>query len=170
MGRTRIINDPTYLVPLLRSFGSKIDKMVFNLLLNKWMTIEEIDHILCISSMNSILCLKKAGLLESSWRVPLPGRNPLKEYRTSYSDVQVNFQCSFEDLSDIILLSLKTDEEIKTELEDLENLVRSGKTSMSKLTRELNLKPSYICAISRRSDKLSVMGQRLKIIEKNNEL
>lgn len=165
MGRVRIINDPTYLVPLLRSFGSNIDKKVFNILLSKWMTIEEIDNILGISSLNSILSLKKSGLLESRWRVPEPGKIPLKEYRTSYSDVQVNFQCSFEDLSDIIFISLKSDDEIKDEIHNLEQLVMDGKTSMSKLTRELNLTPSYICAMSRRSNKLSVMGQRLKIID-----
>lgn len=170
MGRTRIINDPTYLVPLLRSFGSKTDKKVFNLLLDKWMTVEEIDHILGVSTINSISSLKKSGLLESQWRVPEPGEKPVKEYRTSYSNVQVNFYCSFEDLSDIIVLALRTDEEIKKELELLERLVDSGMTSMSKLTRELKLTSSYICAISRRSDKLSVMGQRLKIIDNSEEL
>ena len=90
-------------------------------------------------------------------------------YRISYSNVQVNFQCSFEDLSDIILLSLKSNEDINIELKNLEKLVYSGMTSISKLTRELNLKPLYIFALSRRSEKLSVMGQRLKIIEHKEE-
>lgn len=169
MGRTRIINDPTYLVPLLQSFGSKKDKTIFDLLFNKWMTIKEIDSFLGESSIESINHLKKAGLLESQWRVPNPGEKPSKEYRISYSNVQVNFQCSFEDLSDIILLSLKSKEDINIELKNLEKLVYSGITSISKLTRELNLKPLYIFALSRRSEKLSVMGQRLKIIEHKEE-
>ena len=169
MGRTRIINDPTYLVPLLQCFGSKKDKKVFDLLFDKWMTINEIDSFLKESSINSINHLKKAGLLESQWRVPNPGEKPLKEYRISYSNIQVNFHCSFEDLSDIILLSLKSDDEIQLELKNLESLVCSGITSISKLTRELNLKPLYIFALSRRSEILSVMGQRLKIVEHNEE-
>jgi predicted DNA-binding ArsR family transcriptional regulator len=36
---------------------------------------------------------------------------------------------------------------------------------MSNLTRTLNKNPFYICAVARRSERLSVMGQRLKLIE-----
>lgn len=170
MGRTRIINDPSYLVPLLRTFGSRTHKKVFDLLLTEWMTQEELDAAVGAETLNSLINLKKAGLLESKWRVPEPGQNPVKEFRTSYSNVQVNFQCTFEDLSDIIMLAFKPYEEVKETIENLEKLVSEGNTSMSKLTRELNMNASHICAISRRSDNISVMGQRLKLIEKDEEL
>ncbi len=170
MGRTRIINDPTYLVPLLRCFGSEKDKKVFNSLLDKWMSIDELDQIIGASSIDSISNLKKGGLIETQWRIQNPGQNPIKEYKTSYSTVQVNFHCTFEDLSDIILISLKSNDEVQKEIELLESLVSSGITSMSKLTRELKLTPSYICALSRRSNCLSVMGQRLKIMKYNENL
>ena len=42
--RTRIINDPSYLVPLLRTFGSRTHKKIFDALSNKWMTKVEIDE------------------------------------------------------------------------------------------------------------------------------
>ncbi|MBO4302720.1 ArsR family transcriptional regulator [Methanosarcinaceae archaeon] len=169
-GRTRIINDPSYLVPLLRTFGSRTHKKVFDLLLTDWMTEEELDAAVGSETHNSLINLKKAGLLESKWRIPEEGRDPVKEFRTSYTDVQVNFHCTFEDLSDIIMLAFKPYEEVKDTIENLQKLVAEGNTSMSKLTRELNMNSSHICSIARRSDTISVMGQRLKLITKDEEL
>lgn len=170
MGRTRIINDPSYLVPLLRTFGSRTHKKVFDLLIADWMTKEEIDEEIGADSYKSLLNLKKAGLLESKWRFPEPGKNPVKEFRTSYTDVQVNFQSSFEDLSDIIMLAFKPYDEVKDSIELLKQNIEEGNTSMSKLTRDMNMSVPKICAIARRSDNISVMGQRLKLIEKEEEL
>ncbi|WP_440954928.1 ArsR family transcriptional regulator [Methanosarcina sp. Mfa9] len=167
--RTRIINDPSYLVPLLRTFGSRTHKKVFDALLSKWMTKTELDEFMGTDSGRSLQILKKAGLLESQWRVPEAGQKPSKEFHTSYSKVQVNFQCSFEDLSDIIMLTFKPYEEVKDAIEELERLVGEGNNSMSNLTRTLNKNPFYICSVARRSEHLSVMGQRLKLIEGNEE-
>jgi predicted DNA-binding ArsR family transcriptional regulator len=97
--------------------------------------------------------------------MPEPGKTPEKEYRTSYSKVQTNFQCSFEDMSDIIMLTFMPYEEVKDAIEELEQLVEQGNDSMSSLTRALNKSPLYIRAVARRSDKLSVMGQRLKFLQ-----
>lgn len=167
--RTRIINDPSYLVPLLRTFGSRTHKKVFDALLSKWMTKTELDEFMDTDSGRSLRILKKAGLLESQWRVPEAGQKPSKEFHTSYSKVQVNFQCSFEDLSDIIMLTFKPYEEVKDAIDELERLVGEGNNSMSNLTRVLNKNPFYICSVARRSEQLSVMGQRLKLIEGNEE-
>lgn len=87
------------------------------------------------------------------------------EYHTSYSKVQANFQCSFEDLSDIIMLAFKPYDEVCDAIEELERLVKEGNQSMSSLTRILNKSPLYIRAVARRSQNISVMGQRLKISE-----
>jgi predicted DNA-binding ArsR family transcriptional regulator len=129
----------------------------------------ELDEFMGTDSGRSLQILKKAGLLESQWRVPEAGQKPSKEFHTSYSKVQVNFQCSFEDLSDIIMLTFKPYEEVKDAIEELEKLVGEGNNSMSNLTRTLNKNPFYICSVARRSEHLSVMGQRLKLIEGNEE-
>lgn len=163
--RTRIINDPSELVPLLRTFGSRTHKKVFDVLSTKWMTKEELDEYMNVDTTESLGILKKSGLIESQWKMPEPGKMPAMEYRTSYSKVQANFQCSFEDLSDIIMLTFKPYEEVRDSIEELEKLVVGGTSSMSNLTRALNKNPLYIRSVARRSNKLSVMGQRLKIAE-----
>lgn len=162
--RTRIINDPSELVPLLQVFGSQRHKKVFDSLLSLWMTKEELEELLGTDVTKSINILKKSGLIESQWHMPEPGKTPEKEYRASYSKVQTNFQCSFEDMSDIIMLTFMPYEEVKDAIEELEKLVEQGNYSMSSLTRALTKSPLYIRAVARRSDKLTVMGQRLKVL------
>jgi predicted DNA-binding ArsR family transcriptional regulator len=165
--RTRIINDPSELVPLLQTFQSKEHKQVFNLLLDEWLTKGDIEEKMGFDATESISILKKCGLLESQWHMPEPGKMPEKEYHSSYSKVQSNFQCSFEDLSDIIILTFNKYEEISDLITELEELVEKGNHSMSSLTRAMNKNPLYIRSLARRSSKLSVMGQRLKMSEEN---
>lgn len=163
--RTRIINDPSELVPLLQTFQSGQHKQVFNLLLVEWMTKGDLEDKMGCDVSESITILKECGLVESQWHMPEPGKKPEKEYHSSYSKVQTNFQCSFEDLSEIIMLTFHPYEEIKDVIEELEELVEKGNHSMSSLTRAMNKSPIYVRSLARRSPKLTVMGQRLKINE-----
>ncbi|MGP8321050.1 MAG: ArsR family transcriptional regulator [Methanosarcinaceae archaeon] len=163
--RTRIINDPSELVPFLRIFGSRTHKNVFDVLSTKWMTEEDLEEFMGSDVSNSIRILKKGGLIESQWRMPEPGKTPAMEYHTSYFRVQTNFQCSFEDMSNIVMLAFKPYEDFQESIGQLEKLVLEGNQSMNSLVRALNLSPLYIRSLARRSNKLMVMGQRLKPIE-----
>ncbi len=163
--RTRILNDPSEMVPLLQTFHSKKHKQVFNLLLVEWMTKSQLEKAVGFDVSESIEILKECGLLESQWHMPEPGKKPEKEYHSSYSKVQTNFQCSFDDLSNVIMLTFTPYEEIAGVIDELEELVENGSHSMSSLTRSLNKSPIYVRALARRSEKLTVMGQRLKVKE-----
>lgn len=161
--RTRIINDPSELISLLRVFGIEQHKQVFDILSNEWKTLEELAQISSNNNVSeSLALLKKSGLIESKWRVPEPGKTPDKEYHTSYSKVQLNFQCSLEDLSDLIQLTLKTENEIRDLINRLEEEVKKGNQSMNGLCRIFDKSPMYIRGIARRSPHLNVKGQRIE--------
>ncbi len=161
--RTRIINEPSDIVPLLRAFGSDTHKKVFDCLQNGWKTEEEIEKTVGFEPRESIDILKKSGFVESKWRMPQPGKTPEKEYQSSYSRVQVNFQCSVEDLSDMIMVTFKSDSELRSYLELIEKEVKSGNQSMNGLQRVVDKSIMFIRAVARRSSILSVKGQRIEI-------
>jgi predicted DNA-binding ArsR family transcriptional regulator len=160
--RTRIINDPSDLVPLLGTFGSKTHKTVFDNLLVDWFTKDELKEKLTMDVDDSIKILKKCGLIESKWRMPEPGQTPKKEYHTSYSKIQVNFQCTVEDLSDLLMITFSRDDDIRSMIEQIETEVVNGNQSMTGLARVLGASPLYLRGIARRSDKLTVKGQRIE--------
>ena len=160
--RTRIINDPSDLVPLLRTFGSRTHKQVFDSLLDDWFTEHELKEKLGMDIDDSLNTLKMCGLIESKWRMPEPGKKPEKEYHTSYSKIQVNFQCSVEDLSDLLMITFSRDDDLCKMIEQIESEVVSGNQSMTGLSRVIGASPLFLKGIARRSDNLAVKGQRIE--------
>ncbi len=162
--RTRIVNEPSDLVPLLRAFGSNAHKKVFDFLQKDWKTEEEIEIEVGFKVGESLDILKKSGLVESKWRMPEPGKKPQKEYHSSYSRVHVNFQCSVEDLSDLITITFKSDGEIKGYLDVIEKEVLGGNQSMNGLQRVIDKSIMFIRGVAKRSPILTVKGQRIELI------
>ncbi|NJD76989.1 MAG: ArsR family transcriptional regulator [Candidatus Methanoperedens sp.] len=161
--RTRIINEPSDLVPLLRAFGSDSHKKVFDFLQKDWKTEEEIEAEVGFKPAESLDILKKSGLVESKWRMPQPGKKPDKEYHSSYSRVHVNFQCTVEDLSDLIMITFKSDSEIRNYLEMIEKEVTEGNQSMNGLQRVVDKSIMFIRGVAKRSPLLTVKGQRIEL-------
>lgn len=162
--RTRIINDPSDLVPLLRTFGSDTHKKVFDHLLVNWITEDELKEQLNIDVNDSLRILKKSGLIESKWRMPEPGKTPEKEYHTSYSKIQVNFQCSVEDLSELLMITFSRDDDLSEMVKLIETEVVNGNRSMTGLSRVLGASPLVLRGVARRSNNLIVKGQRIEFV------
>lgn len=161
--RTKLVNDPSDLVPLLRTFGSTAHKSVFDELSERWMTEKELSERTGADVKPSIEILRKSGLIESQWRMPEPGKTPDKEYAVSYSKLHANFQCSIKDISDLIMITFKSDCELADLIESIEEEVSKGNRSMAGLSRVFDLSSAFIRGIARRSDKLVVKGQRLEL-------
>ena len=168
--RTRIINEPSDLVPLLRAFGSENHKKVFDNLQKDWKTEEDIEKEVGFNVRESLDILKKSGLVESKWRMPQPGKKPEKEYHSSYSRVQVNFQCTVEDLSDLIMITFKSDSEIQNILDVIEKEVVGGNQSMNGLQRVVDRSIMFIRGVAKRSPVLTVKGQRIELVGETNDI
>ncbi len=161
--RTRIVNEPSDIVPLLRAFGSENHKKVFDCLQKDWKTEDEIEAEAGFKVNESLDLLKKSGLVESKWRMPEAGKKPKKEYHSSYSRVHLNFQCSVEDISDLIMITFKSDSEIKNYVDIIEKEVIQGNQSMNGLQRIVDKSIMFIRGVARRSSILAVKGQRIEL-------
>ncbi len=95
--------------------------------------------------------------------MPEPGKKPEKEYHSSYSRVQVNFQCSIEDLADLIMITFKSDSEISRYVDIIEKEVCGGNQSMNGLQRVIDKSIMFIRGVARRSSILTVKGQRIEM-------
>lgn len=165
--RTRIINDPSDLVPLLQAFGSEVHKKIFDELCKDWRTEKELVEMIgdAKSVGRSVDLLRKSGLVETKWRVPKPGMTPEKEYHSTYSRVQANFWASMEDMSELIRLTFMSEEELRGVTENLIKQVVAGNTSLSNLSRELGYSQIFIRGVAKRAQGLNVRGQRVELSE-----
>jgi predicted DNA-binding ArsR family transcriptional regulator len=163
--RTRIINDPSDLVPLLQAFGSEAHKKAFDELSKGWLTEQQLSAIVGDegSTRRSISLLRKSGLVETKWKMPEPGStSPEKEYHSTYSRIQANFGASMEDLSEIIRLTFMSDEELREVVDKIKKRVMAGDTSLTNLSRELGLSQVFIRGVAKRAEGLAVRGQRIE--------
>ncbi|MCD1294716.1 ArsR family transcriptional regulator [Methanocella sp. CWC-04] len=163
--RTKIINDPSDLVPLLQVFNSKLHSQVFDELSAGWKTEEELREITGKDVIKSLDALRQGGLIENRWRMPEPGASPVMEYRTSYSEVRTNFQCTMKELSDIIMIAFSMDESLRKLSEEMEVEVLKGNASLLNLVRTFDKSPMFLKAVAKRSNRIVVKGQRFEVIK-----
>ncbi len=161
--RTKIINDPADLVPLLQVFNSKLHSQVFNEISAGWKTEAELQEITGKDVSKSIDALKQGGLIESRWRMPEPGESPVLEYRTSYNEVRANFQCTMKELSELIMIAFSMDESLRKMAEKMEKEIEGGNASLVNLSRIFERSPTFLKGVAKRSHNIVVKGQRLEI-------
>lgn len=169
-GHIRIVNDPIDLVPLLITFNNPDYKEIYERLSKDWMTeLELADGIEEETVAGCLALLRKGNLIEEQWRMPKPGEKPQKEFKTTYSRFRANFQCTMDDLGDLIHASVSTDEKLRETVDSIEKEVRDGNRSLNDLARCHNLSPVFIKGLAKRLPNLDVKGQGLVFIEKPGE-
>jgi len=167
-GHVRIINDPIELVPLIVTFNNEKFKKIFELLNKNWLTKEELCSYAdpqCVGECLAIL--KKGNLVEEQWRMPEPGKKPIKEFRTTYSKFRANFQCSMTDLGDLIYISISKDENLRELVDRIEQEISNGNKSINDIARKYNCNTVMVKGLAKRIPHFDVKGQGLVLIERN---
>ena len=144
------------------TFNDPSFKKVYELLSKSWLTEHELTAQIDFDSVSLCLqILKKGNLIEEQWRMPKRGEKPLKEYRATYNKFRANFQCNLQDLSDILYISLSNDEHLRTTVEQVEEELSGGTTSINDLARKFGVSPVFIKGLAKRIPHLDVKGQGL---------
>lgn len=107
MMRTKIVNDSTDLVPLLRAFDNETKKEVFNQLLGEWKPLSEIKEKYGEEGEDALEYFDKMKLVETKWTTSDEGINgrPQKKYRSYYSAFNINISCPVNEISEIFTVA-----------------------------------------------------------------
>jgi len=107
MMRTKVVNDSTDLVPLLRAFDNKTKKEVFNELLLDWKPLSEIKEKYGDDGEDALEYFDKMKLVETKWTTPEDGIDgkPQKKYRSYYSAFNINISCPVNEISEIFTVA-----------------------------------------------------------------
>ena len=100
MMRTKVVNDSTDLVPLLRAFDNKTKKEVFNELLLDWKPTSAILERYGEEGADALEYFDKMKLVETKWTTPDEGieGKPQKKYRSYYSAFNINISCPVNEI------------------------------------------------------------------------
>jgi predicted DNA-binding ArsR family transcriptional regulator len=148
------------------TFNDTSYKKVYELLNKSWMTEEEIKaHVDADVVPLCLQILKKGNLVEEQWRMPKPGAKPQKEFRATYNKFRANFQCNLSDLSDILYISLSNDESLRGVVENIEEELGRGNSSINDLSRKFSVSPVFVKGLAKRLPHLDVKGQGLVLLD-----
>jgi predicted DNA-binding ArsR family transcriptional regulator len=163
MMRTKVVNDSTDLVPLLRAFDNKVKKEVFNEVLTDWKPLSEIKDKYGLEGEDALEYFDKMKLVETKWTTPEEGiqGRPQKKYRSYYSAFNINISCPVNEISEIFTVASLS----KSEFEKLEDKIYTfvgddGKFG-NMVAENFNLSNLALKGLVKRSNKYCYKGLKL---------
>lgn len=163
MMRTKVVNDSTDLIPLLRAFDSKTKKEVFNELLTDWKHMSDIQDKYGTEGADALDIFDKMKLVETKWTTPDEGINgkPQKKYRSYYSSFNINISCPVNEISEIFTVaSLNQNDFERLEKEIYTFVGKDGKFG-NMVAENFGLSNLALKGLVKRSNKFCYKGLKL---------
>lgn len=166
MLRTKVVNDSTDLIPLIRAFDNPVKKAVFKEIQTDWKPLSEITKKYGDDGQIALELFDQMKLVETKWTTPdegIDGR-PQKKYRSYYAAFNINISCPVNEISEIFTIaSLQKKDFCDLEDQIAEFIGKEGKFSNT-VAENFNMTPLALKSIVKRSEKLAFKG--LKIVRK----
>ena len=166
MIRTKVINDSTELVSIMRAFDSPVKKEVFNEISRDWIPSSNIMDKFGEKGLEALDFFDHMKLAETKWTTPDEGINgkPQKMYRSFYSIFNINISCPVNEISEIFTVS-SLDENNFRKLEDnIFDFIGENGTYSNKVSENFGISNTALKALVKRSNRFQYTG--LKITRK----
>jgi len=159
MARVKLITDPTELVYALRCLDTEAKDRLFHDLMKNWKTAEEIETEYGKDGIDALKLFDKMHLLESQWR-PVPGKvEPTKAYHILYDGFHIDLTSSMVDMRDVLTATIMSEKEFKKIDDRMVKLVGEKGIYLGDLINSLDMSPTMVKALVRRSSRVMYRGQ-----------
>ncbi len=163
MNRIKVINEPSELVPMLRSVDTPVKRDVLKEVTLEWKTAEEIESKYGREGREAIIFFEKMKLVETRW-APQNDGYPVKSYHTYYTSFSINAQWPVYEISDVLTAAMMDDEEYGAiEAKIIEQVGKEGRFS-GDVAEALGLSTTMLRSLVRRSVKVDYRGHRIEPI------
>lgn len=168
MIRTKVINDSTDLVSVIRAFDSPIKKEVFMEISKDWTPSSTIIDKFGEDGQEALEFFDKMKLAETKWTTPNEGIDgkPQKMYRSFYSLFNINISCPVNEISEIFNISALDDKRFTKLEEEIFNFIGDEGTFGNKVSENFSLSNTALKALVKRSNRFNYTG--LKITRKQD--
>ncbi len=109
MNRIKVINEPSELVPMLRSVDAPVKRDVLKEVTLEWRTADEIEKKYGPEGKDAIVFFEKMKLVESRW-LSTNGNYPEKSFHTYYTSFHINAQWPVYEISDVLAAGMMSEE------------------------------------------------------------
>jgi predicted DNA-binding ArsR family transcriptional regulator len=163
MMRTKVVNDSTDLVPLLRAFNSSVKKEVFRELLQGWKPLSEIKEKYGEEGEDALDFFDKMKLVETKWTTPEEGMagKPQKKYRSYYSAFNINISCPVNEISEIFTIASLNPQQFQQLEDDIYEFIGENGIFGNMVAENFNLSNLALKSLVKRSNKFCYKGLKL---------
>lgn len=166
MIRTKVINDSTELVSIMRAFDSSVKKEVFNEISRDWTPTSMIVDKYGNKGLEALDFFDHMKLAETKWTTPEDGINgkPQKMYRSFYSLFNINISCPVNEISEIFTVSSLDENNFRKLEEKIFQFIGESGTYSNKVSENFEISNTALKALVKRSNRFQYTG--LKITRK----
>ena len=162
MNRIKVINEPSELVPMLRSVDTPVKRDVLKEVTLEWRNADEIEAKFGSEGRDAIIFFDKMKLVESRW-MSTGGNYPEKSYHTFYTSFHINAQWPVYEISDVLAAAMMSEEEYsEIEAKIIEQVGPQGRFS-GDVAESLGLTSTMLKSLVRRSVKMDYRGHRIEM-------
>ncbi len=163
MIRTKVINDSTDLVSIMRAFDTATKKEVFFEISKDWTPTSIIIEKYGKKGVEALEFFDNMKLAETKWTTPEEGINgkPQKMYRSFYSLFNINISCPVNEISEIFTISALDDDNFKKLEDDIYDFIGDNGTFGNKVSENFQLSNTALKALVKRSNKFHYTGLKI---------
>ncbi len=163
MIRTKVINDSTDLVSIIRAFDTPVKKEVFMEISKDWVPSSMILERFGDEGQNALEFFDKMKLAETKWTTPDEGIDgkPQKMYRSFYSLFNINISCPVNEISEIFNVSSLDDDRFKKLEEDIYGFIGDTGTFANKVSENFHISNTALKALVKRSNRFQYTGLKI---------
>ena len=162
MNRIKVINEPSELVPMLRSVDTPVKRDVLKEVTLEWRTAEEIEKKFGPEGKDAIIFFEKMKLVESRW-LSTNGNYPEKSFHTYYTSFHINAQWPVYEISDVLAAAMMSEDEYaEIEKKILDEVGTDGRFS-GDVAEALGMTSTMLKSLVRRSVKMDFRGHRIEL-------
>lgn len=164
MNKIKVINEPSELVPMLRSVDTPVKREVLKEVTLEWRTAGEIEKKHGPEGRDALVFFEKMKLVETRW-LSVDGNYPEKSYHSYYTSFSINAQWPVYEISDVLAAAMMDKEEFDViEVKILGELGPTGRFS-GDVAESLGLSSTMLKSLVRRSVKMDYRGHRIEPIK-----
>ena len=161
MNKIKVINEPSELVPVLRSVDTPVKREVLKEVTLEWRTLGQIEEKFGAEGRDALIFFEKMKLVETRW-LSVDGNYPEKSYHSYYTSFSINAQWPVYEISDVLAAAMMSDDEFtETENRILKELGKTGRFS-GDVAETLNLTSTMLKSLVRRSVRMDYRGHRIE--------
>ena len=152
------------MVALLRAMDSPVKKEVFESTTTSWVTMRDIIDRFGKEGGEALQFFEKMHLVETSWQIDSEF-NKEKTYHSYYVSVHINTSASITEISDVLYIAAMNEREYRKLENKLLKIVGDEGTFSGDITKKLDLTPTMLKSLVKRSGKLAYRGHRIERIQ-----